>query len=225
MKKFYVNLALLASTASLLLTGCKNNGSVWDDTRSATTFNGKDGRTLWGNVGESDFASEDLIGPADEDFIPLQDEDLKAAFADGAIPQPKHSPGEDGSGLPSIEKFFAPSTQLAGIFRTVYFNTDDHVLRGKDYLGTIDKIASYLKEHPNTYVFVAGHCDERGPEAYNLSLGSRRANYVRTLLVQKGVDLNQLHTISYGKEQPAIKGIGQDAWSKNRRAEFKIYQK
>lgn len=225
MKKLYVNMTLVTSAACLLLTGCRNNGSVWDDTKSATTFNGADGRTLWGNIGESEFAAEDLIGPADEDFIPLQDEDLKSAFADGAIPQPKHSPGEEGSGLPSIDRFIPPPSQLAAIFRTVYFNTDDHVLRGKDYMATIDKVASYLKEHPNTYIFVAGHCDERGPEAYNLSLGSRRANYVRTLLVQKGVDLNQIHTISYGKEQPVARGNSQDVWSKNRRAEFKIYQK
>ncbi len=74
-------------------------------------------------------------------------------------------------------------------------------------------------------MFVEGHTDERGPEAYNLSLGARRANYVRTLLVQKGVDHNQLHTISFGKERPAEMGHNSEAWSKNRRAQFKIYKK
>ena len=74
-------------------------------------------------------------------------------------------------------------------------------------------------------MYVEGHTDERGPEAYNLSLGTRRANSVRTLLIQKGVDLNQVHTISYGKERPDDNSHTPDAWSKNRRAEFKIYQK
>ncbi|MGE5196373.1 MAG: OmpA family protein, partial [Anaerolineae bacterium] len=90
---------------------------------------------------------------------------------------------------------------------------------------TIDKIASYLKEHKDTFIFVLGHCDERGPEAYNLALGSRRANTIRSLLVQKGVDLNQIHTISYGKERPIDAGHTPEAWQKNRRAEFKVYQK
>ncbi len=92
-------------------------------------------------------------------------------------------------------------------------------------MATMEKVAEYLKSHPNVYLFVSGHCDERGPEAYNLSLGARRANYVRSLLVQKGVNPERVHTISYGKERPADLGHSQDSWSKNRRSEFRIYQK
>lgn len=208
-------------------TGCKNrSGGVWNDQKTSANYK-KQFRSLWGTGGEgSSLAAEDnFVGPSEEDFIPLREEDLKSQFADGAIPQPDHTPGEDGSGLPGIDRFITPSSQLASIFRNVFFNTDDHILRGREYLTTIDKVASYLKEHPGTYIFVEGHCDERGPEAYNLSLGARRANYIRTMLVEKGVDLNQIHTISYGKEKPADSSHNAQAWSKNRRAQFKIYQK
>jgi peptidoglycan-associated lipoprotein len=208
---------------ALLTTGCnRRSGGVWDDAKTSSHIKGN-GRELWGD----DLAQNDgkFFGPNEEDFIPLQEEDLKAQFADGAIPQSKLTPGEFGSGLPGIDQFRIPTAALAAIFRNLYFNTDDHILRGKEYLEAISKVADYLKEHRNTYVFISGHCDERGPEAYNLSLGARRANYVRSLLIQKGVDLNQIHTISYGKEKPAEFGHNSQAWAKNRRAEYKIYQK
>jgi len=217
MKK--VTTILLAAT--LFTASCaKKQQSVWDD-GTATQIN-KSGSTLWGN---QDALADTLAGPIDEDFVPLKEEDLKLQFADGAIPQPKDTPGEEGSGLPSIDKFQHPFGDLAAVFRTLHFNTDDYILRGQDSLSTIDKIAAYLKSHPKTYICISGHCDERGPQAYNLALGTRRANYVRTLLVEKGANLNQIHTISYGKEQPLAEGHSPDVWSKNRRAEFKIFQK
>lgn len=211
-------LACACCLLALVMTGCnRRSGGVWDDAKTSSSF--KD-RAVWG-----DDLADNFAGPNEDDFIPLQEEDLRGQFADGAIPQPRHSPGELGSGIPGIEQFHIPTAALANIFRNVYFNTDDHILRGKEYMNTIDKVAHYLREHEGTYIFVTGHCDERGPEQYNLSLGARRANYIRSLLVQRGVDLNQIHTISYGKEKPADFGHNNQSWSKNRRAEFRIYQK
>ena len=214
----------LGAYAILLIcaAGCSKNSSAtntWEASKSTADLS--DSKALWGNETLTKVA---LIGPSDEDFIPLEEEDLKVQFADGAIPQSKRSPGEPGSGLPSIDHYYKPTAYLATVFRNVYFNTDDHILRGKDALMLVDQMSTYLKEHPKMYVFIEGHCDERGAEAYNLALGARRANYVRSLFVQKGVDLNQLHTISYGKERPADFGHGGQAWSKNRRAEFKLYE-
>ncbi len=202
---------------------CSKNSSTtntWDESKSTADLS--DSRALWRN--DEKPSKTALIGPSDEDFIPLQEEDLKTQFADGAIPQSKRSPGEPGSGLPSIDHYYKPTAYLATVFRNVYFNTDDHILRGKDAIAIVDKMAEYLKEHPKMYVFIEGHCDERGAEAYNLALGARRANYVRSLFVQRGVDLNQLHTISYGKERPADFGHNGQSWSKNRRTEFKLYE-
>jgi len=205
--------------ASLILAaGCqrKSNG-VWDEnTTEATAIHRAS--SLWSE-------EERFAGPAEEEFIPLQEEDLKLQFADGAIPQSTILPGEEGSGVPGIDQFQAPNSLLLAVFRSVFFNTDDHLIRGKEHLAAIGKMGSYLKEHPNMYVFVEGHCDERGPEAYNLALGARRANTVRTMLVEKGADANQIYTISYGKERPEELGHTQEAWRKNRRAQFKIYEK
>lgn len=223
MKHVRILITLICAITSTLVTGCKrsNGGGVWDDDSTAGNYKGS-ARSLWGNEENS---GDDFFGPSNEDFIGLKDEDLRSQFADGAIPQPKASPGESGSGIPGADSFRSPTGSEAAIFKNVYFNTDDHILRGKEYSAVVERIATYLKSHENVYLFVSGHCDERGPEAYNLSLGARRANYIRSLLVQKGVDPERIHTVSYGKERPVDLGHQQESWSKNRRGEFRIYQK
>ena len=70
-------------------------------------------------------------------------------------------------------------------------------------------------------MIVEGHTDERGTTAYNLALGGRRADAVRTYLRDLGVTAG-LETISFGKELPLASGAGEEAWSQNRRAELKL---
>ena len=47
-------------------------------------------------------------------------------------------------------------------------------MRKEEAFTQLDRIASYLARHPNTYVYIEGHCDERGSAAYNLALGVKR---------------------------------------------------
>jgi len=213
---------------TLLETSCqRSSGEVWEDTKTTSRYMNKGGKTLWNINEEERLAQEknDLSGPIDEEFIPLDDSDLRTSVIETALPQPRDNPGEPGSGIPSLSAFQNPTQTLASIFSNVYFNTDEHVLRSKEHVDIVNKIATYLKQNPNLYITIEGHCDERGPEAYNLSLGSRRANYVRSLLVKQGVDLNRIYTVSKGKEQPLDPRHDSEAWAKNRRAEFKIFQK
>lgn len=210
--------------AFLAMTGCqKSSDNIWESNQTGAGYSHKNSASLWGNSSSDQDTA--FSGPSQEEFLPLKEEDLKAQFADGAIPQPSFTPGEAGSGLPGIHEFQDPNSALASVFRPVFFNTDDHILRGKEYLESINHMAAYLKKHPGTYVVIEGYCDERGAEAYNLALGARRANYVRSLLVKQGVDANQLHTISFGKEKPFVQGHGPDSWAQNRRAHFKVHQK
>ncbi len=204
--------------ATLIFTSCNRNQGGFYSTHSKMN-------PLWGDNPDAALASEGLYGPQDEDFIPLKDEDLQTQFAELAIAQPRDIPGEPGSGIPTLDKFREAIADLAKIFQNVYFNTDDHMLRKAEYFKIIDCISSYLKDHPKVYVSVEGHCDERASEAYNLALGTRRSNYIRTLIAQKGIDPNRIHTISFGKEKPVDEGHSQSAWAKNRRAEFRIYEK
>jgi len=80
--------------------------------------------------------------------------------------------------------------------------------------------AEWLRNHPNTDVVIEGHTDERGTVAYNLALGDRRAESVRIFLMELGVDIGRIRTISYGEENPIDPGQSESAWAKNRRAHF-----
>jgi len=79
-------------------------------------------------------------------------------------------------------------------------------------------------DFPGASVAVEGHCDERGSAEYNLGLGDRRASSARDFLVQLGVPVDRLKTISYGKERPACTESDETCWQRNRRAHFSVGQ-
>jgi len=214
-----------------LMAGCQRfSNVVWEDTKTKGRYLQRKGQLLWGKDVDSRMleSTDDFIGPQEDEYIALQDEDLRAQCidrVDSSIPQPKMIPGGVDSPVPGIDAFTKPQALLASLFKMLYFNTDEYVLRSQEYYQVVDNIAEHMKTHTNLYIFIAGHCDERGSEAYNLALGTRRANTVRNLLVKRGSNPNHIYTISFGKEMPQDLRHSAEAWAKNRRVEFKIYEK
>ncbi len=86
--------------------------------------------------------------------------------------------------------------------------------------GVLEGNAAIIKQNPGVIIQIEGHCDERGTNDYNLALGQRRAKSTRDYLITLGVDPSVLVTISYGEEQPLDPGHNEEAWTKNRRAQF-----
>ncbi len=103
----------------------------------------------------------------------------------------------------------------------VYFNFDDASLSADARMVLKNKVA-WLRENPNASVLVEGHCDERGTAEYNIALGQRRAESVKTFMVNAGIGASRINTISYGEERPVDVAGNEAAWAKNRRAHFKI---
>lgn len=231
-KTFYLSLLLL----TLTLTSChRNREDVWEDSKSAKRHITRGFRTLGGKSGDSRavYCREDFM-PKDDNyytnqFVPLEDQYYSndAPIGEYVSPQPRMAPGDPGCTVPGIDAFQDPSMDpaLSGIFRNVYFEYNSNLVKGQDNLNIIRDIANHMRQRPNMYVFVEGHCDERGPEAYNLALGSRRSNAIRNLLVQEGVNPDNVFSISYGKERPLIHEHHEEAWAQNRRVEFKTYQR
>lgn len=81
--------------------------------------------------------------------------------------------------------------------------------------------AQCIQQRRSATVLIEGHTDERGTAAYNLALGSRRADAVKRYLAGLGVTA-AIETVSFGKELPAVQGDGEAAWSQNRRAELRL---
>ncbi|HUC17226.1 MAG TPA: peptidoglycan-associated lipoprotein Pal [Acetobacteraceae bacterium] len=98
------------------------------------------------------------------------------------------------------------------------FYAFDQSLLSSEAQATLDRQAAWLAKYPQVKVLIAGNCDDRGTEEYNLALGGRRANAARDYLVAKGVDASRIQTISYGKDRPVALGDNEQAWAQNRNA-------
>ena len=106
---------------------------------------------------------------------------------------------------------------LAGGGDKVFFDFDQAVIRD-DARPTRDSQAAWLAKNPTVNVQIAGDCDERGTEEYNIGLGNRRAFAAQSYLAAKGVAGNRISTISYGKDRPIAPGSTEEAWAQNRNA-------
>jgi peptidoglycan-associated lipoprotein len=103
--------------------------------------------------------------------------------------------------------------------KDAYFDFDKADIRA-DAEQPLTSDASFLQEHPSIKFTIAGQCDERGSEEYNLGLGDRRATAAKNFLVNAGVSSDRIYTISYGKSQPVCTDQTEECWQKNRRAHF-----
>jgi len=99
----------------------------------------------------------------------------------------------------------------------VYFDYDAYNLDTDDQRSLSSQIA-WLKQFPSTRVEVQGHADERGTRDYNIALGERRAQSVKSFLVAQGIAETRIQTISFGKDKPLDPGHDEAAWSRNRNA-------
>ncbi len=103
----------------------------------------------------------------------------------------------------------------------VYFDFDDASLSHEARQKLMEK-AAWLRANPDARVIIEGHCDERGTAEYNIALGQRRAQSIKTFLVNAGIDPSRLRTVSYGEERPLDPGKTEEAYAKNRRGQFRI---
>jgi peptidoglycan-associated lipoprotein len=107
----------------------------------------------------------------------------------------------------------------ASVGRIIYFDFDKSDIR-PEFAAVVTGNAQFLAAHPNAKLKLEGNTDERGTREYNIGLGERRAQAVRRALMLQGASENQLTTVSFGAERPAVGGDDEAAWAKNRRVEL-----
>jgi peptidoglycan-associated lipoprotein len=118
--------------------------------------------------------------------------------------------------IPGSERDF-----VVNVGDRVYFDFDKFDIRA-DAEPILEAQAAWLRRYPAVRVRIEGNCDERGTREYNLALGARRANTVRSFLTAHGVSADRITTVSYGKEQPIDPGTGEEADAHNRNAHSAI---
>ncbi len=103
--------------------------------------------------------------------------------------------------------------------RSIYFDLDSYEVK-PEYRALVEAHASFLRKNPNRKVVVEGNTDERGSREYNLSLGQKRAEAVKKMLVLLGVPESQLEAVSFGEEKPKAQGKDEAAYAENRRGDL-----
>ncbi len=101
----------------------------------------------------------------------------------------------------------------------VHFDYNKAVLQPAD-IALLQQKLGILQAHPRLALQIAGNCDERGSDEYNMALGERRAAEAKRWLTAHGIALERITIISYGKERPLDSGHDEAAWAKNRRDDF-----
>ncbi len=131
---------------------------------------------------------------------------------------------ETGDIIGGAGSFAETRERVNGVtFAPVYFGFDSYTLAPME-VSKIEQVAQHLMQNRSHVVLIDGHCDERGSNEYNLSLGEQRAQTVCGYLVSLGIDSGRVQTRSFGEEKPASSGRSEEAYRLNRRGEFGIYK-
>ena len=127
--------------------------------------------------------------------------------------------GMDDNGLGDGE-FLDYDPSASELANVVHFEFDSYEL-GTEEAEITARHGVQLADNAGLSVRLEGHADERGSREYNIGLGERRAQAVRRVLLLQGAQPSQIATVSFGEERPVAFGSNEDAWSQNRRVEFK----
>ena len=83
----------------------------------------------------------------------------------------------------------------------IFFDLDSSTLKPGAY-SEIDRVSNVLNNYPQTTIRVEGHTDSTGPEDYNQRLSEKRAEAVKSALIQRGVAPRRIQAVGYGESQP-----------------------
>jgi peptidoglycan-associated lipoprotein len=142
----------------------------------------------------------------------IPDPDPSAETADTNAAAGTYDSGDFGRGESLVDD---ASAQLGTV---IYFDFDQAELK-PEFVDLLARHADRLSNSTGIEVRLEGHADERGSREYNVGLGERRSQSVRSILLANGVSTDQLSTVSFGEEEPAVTGSGEQSYALNRRVE------
>ena len=116
-----------------------------------------------------------------------------------------------------------PSFSVGGTFvlKEIFFEFDKSTLLQQSFFELL-KLLSLLDTYPQMCIEIGGHTDGKGSDSYNKRLSENRAKAVVEYLVSKGVNINRLKYMGYGKSMPVAPNDTEEGCAMNRRVEFKI---
>lgn len=115
--------------------------------------------------------------------------------------------------------------ELFRLNANVLFDFDKDILQERSYW-ELEKINRHVEKKPYTKVIIEGHTDAKGTDAYNVDLGSRRANRVKDYMIDKYKWVPaKISAVTMGEKYPVDTNETDEGRANNRRVEFKVYRK
>jgi len=180
----------------------------------------RDGDGILDPMDECPAEAEDMDHVADEDGCPDPDND-----SDGVLDVEDNCPDEPGT-----EDYFGcaepQSAKITGgkieLLDSVYFDTNRDVIQERSH-DMLRNVAAVIAAHQEIgMVYIEGHTDSDGGDAFNMDLSQRRADAVRAFLVAQGVNPDILAGEGFGETQPIADNGTAEGRAKNRRVEFRL---
>jgi outer membrane protein OmpA-like peptidoglycan-associated protein len=103
----------------------------------------------------------------------------------------------------------------------IYFDFDKYDLKPESYT-ELNRVYKLLSDNPDVKIEISAYTDTRGTDEYNLDLSQKRAQSAVNYLISKGIDVNRLTAIGYGKANPVSDNETEEGRALNRRVEMKV---
>jgi len=103
--------------------------------------------------------------------------------------------------------------------RDILFDVGKSTIKPESFT-TINRIATFMKEHPDISFRIDGHTDSDGSAESNQQLSLDRARAIRQALIKFGIRENRLETEGFGESRPLVPNTTAENKALNRRVEF-----
>ena len=113
---------------------------------------------------------------------------------------------------------------VINLYQVFYFSGSSDV-NGELSKLDVDNLVTLMGRFPKLRVELAGHTDNVGDAAANMTLSVDRSSKVKAYLVEKGVSADRLVAKGYGQDQPLDTNDTPEGRQKNRRTELRIISK
>lgn len=105
------------------------------------------------------------------------------------------------------------------VTRGILFDVNKATLKPES-MGVINQVAKLMQERIDLKFEIVGHTDAQGDDGYNLELSAQRANSVRNVLMEKGIENTRLKATGMGEKIPVADNATAEGRANNRRVEF-----
>jgi OOP family OmpA-OmpF porin len=160
---------------------------------------------------------ETMMNDSDKDGVPDYLDAEPNSITGVAVDTKGRAVDKNGNGVPDeLESYIdqratqikqevkeGTSADLAGLINNgyvnVYFDFNSDKPNAQSVSG-INFLIKYLKDNPSVSSDVVGYADEIGDSEYNKNLSQRRAENVKQILVDAGIDASRLNIVGNGED-------------------------